>query len=242
MELKLSSRNPNTREHSEQAFTPGGAWEQNRGRNQTRLFAQCFHRHVKVPFPGDFTVLDVGCGLGDSIPVWYMHYPRARLFGSDVAQVAVDRCIESYGNIARFFRASFEEIQGNWDVIFCSNVLEHFEQYAEIAEHLLGHCRLLYVMTPYSETRNGQRLTPGTGDFHVVTLDESSFSTLEAKGLASVSSKVVRTPGAWSPDWKGEIKWAVRRAFGRTRDRVPREIIYTIRSRRSSERHEEEIP
>jgi SAM-dependent methyltransferase len=194
------------------------------------LFAEYFHRYVKVPFDGEFSVLDVGCGLGDAIPVWHRCYPRAKLFGCDVAKMAVDRCVETYGDIASFFRASFEELQGRWDVLFCSNVLEHFEQHLEIAEHLLRMCQLLYIVVPYAETRNGQPLTPHVGDFHVVTLDKSSFSALETKGLASISTKVFRVPGAWSPDWSGELRWALRRVLGRTQDRPPRQIVYTIRN------------
>jgi hypothetical protein len=51
---------------------------------------------------------------------------------------AVKRCQQRYGEIAQFFRASFEEIEGFWDVIYCSNVLERFEQHLEIAAVLLG--------------------------------------------------------------------------------------------------------
>ncbi|HEV3278979.1 MAG TPA: class I SAM-dependent methyltransferase [Terriglobia bacterium] len=231
MHLTISGENPNTRAHHEQAYTPGGVWDQNQGRRQTRLFAEYFHRHVKVPFSGAFTVLDVGCGLGDAVPVWHEQYPEARLSGCDVAQSAIDRCVESYGTIATFFRASFEEIGGNWDVIFCSNTLEHFEQYVEIAQLLLSHCRILYVMTPYRETRNGQRLTPTPGQFHVVTLDKSSFSALERSGVASIETKVVRAVGAWSPDWKTELRWHARWALGRTKDRPGRQIIYTMKNR-----------
>lgn len=32
-----------------------------------------------------------------------------------------------------FFRAGFEDISGFRDAIYCSNVLEHFEKYTEIA-------------------------------------------------------------------------------------------------------------
>jgi SAM-dependent methyltransferase len=228
MQLTISDKNPNTRNHHEEAYVPGGVWDQNQGRKQTLLFTEYFHRHVKVPFSGAFTVLDVGCGLGDGIPVWHKHYPEARLSGCDVAQSAVDRCTESFGSMATFFRASFEEIRGSWDVIFCSNTLEHFEQYVEIAELLLGSCKVLYVMTPYLETRNGQPLKPTPGQFHVVTLDKSSFSALERSGLASVSTRVIRAPGAWSVSRTSELLWLARRALGRGKDRPPRQIIYSI--------------
>lgn len=136
--LTLSPDNPNIRAHSEEAFVNGGSWERKRGRTQTRLFAECFHRYTSA--------------LGDALPVWHRYYPAANLFGCDVAQVAVDRSVELYGNLADFFRASFEEIQDTWDVIYCSNVLEHFKQHVEIARELLNHCTILYVMNLFPET------------------------------------------------------------------------------------------
>jgi SAM-dependent methyltransferase len=228
MKLIIPSANPNTRQYSEDSFSPGGRWERNSGRNQTRLFAECFHRHINVPFAGAFSVLDMGCALGDALPIWKKYYPKSELYGADVAQIAVDRCTEIYGDIAHFFRASFEEIDQNWDVIYCSNVLEHFEQHVEIAEMLLNHCKILYVMTPYLELDNGKRLTSPNESFHVATLDKTSFSPLVEKGLATISTRVIRCPLAWSPDWKGEIVWQIKRLFRVINSNPRRQIIYSI--------------
>ena len=228
MKFTLSPANPNTRQHSEKAFLPGGIWEENNGRNQTRIFAECFHKHTKVPFSGNFSVLDMGCALGDALPVWKKYYPQSNLFGADVAQVAIDRCSQYHGNLAHFFRASFEELDQNWDVIYCSNVLEHFEQHVDIAAMLLAHCKILYIMTPYLELENGKRLSSPNESFHVVTLDKTSFSSLEAKGLAKIKTKVIRCPLAWSPSWKGEIIWQIKRLLRIVKSPSRRQIIYTI--------------
>jgi len=223
-----STANPNTREHSEHAFCPGGIWEQAGGREQTRLFAQYFHKNVSVPLAGDFSVLDVGCALGDALPVWHECYPEARLFGCDVAQAAIDRCILLYGSVAQFFRASFEEIQGFWDVIYCSNVLEHFENYLDIAAKLLTCCRILYVMTPYAELRNGKLLRPDGLSFHVTTLFEDSFAPLANDGSCRITTKIIRAPGAWGPSWRGEALWRGRELLGRKHGSPPRQIIFSI--------------
>ena len=50
--------------------------------------------------------------MGDALPVWHMKYPAAKLYGCDVADSAVQRCRERYGQLAEFFRASYEEIDG----------------------------------------------------------------------------------------------------------------------------------
>src|SRR5947209_455100 len=93
--LQVSERNPNTRAHSESAFEEGGLWERNRGPEQTRRFAECLHRHCRIPWQ-EFSLLDVGCALGDALAVWHEKYPAAKLSGCDVADSAVRRCRERY--------------------------------------------------------------------------------------------------------------------------------------------------
>lgn len=229
--LRLSPGNPNTRSHYEDSFVVGGRWEQDGGPEQTRSFARCFHRHVRVPFEGEFSVLDVGCALGDALPVWHQHCPKARLFGCDVAQVQIDRCIQRYGKYGQFFRASFEEIEGIWDVICCSNVLEHFEQHVEIAELLLTHCKMLYVVTPYAELRDGKPLTPTASFFHVATFYEDTFARLEQEDKATITTLVVECPGSrGGVNWKRELYWRIMKLLrGISPTPPPRQIIYTIR-------------
>lgn len=231
MQLRLSPNNPNTHEAWNQAFRPDGAWRINAGRNQTRLFAECFHKHVRIPYRGRFSVLDVGCALGDALPVWREHCPEADLHGTDVSEVAIAEARSLHGTIFTFDSASFEEISGHYDVIFCSNVLEHFEEYVEIARVLLQHCNTLYVMTPFAERDSvGRALAPSPAEHHVATFLEDSFEQLEREGAARVTTKVVRCPIAWSPTLMQEILWHVRFLFGRLTDPSPprRQIIYTI--------------
>lgn len=220
---------PNSRETNDENFKPGASFDRSDGRTQTRLFAEAFHRNVKVPIENDFSLLDAGCALGDALPVWRRHYPRARLSGCDFSPVAILRCKERYGDIAQFFCASFEEIEGEYDVIYCSNVLEHFGSYLEIAKIFLRRCRLLYVMVPYRELRNGKPLAPGNDYYHKTTFELSSFDGLVAAvGDCSVTAKVIRAPGAWSPTLMGELRWLVRRHILGRPGFPPRQAVFTI--------------
>ena len=228
IDLQLSPRNPNTRNHSESAFQEGGVWDQNQGANQTRLFAECFHKHSRIPFTAEFSVLDIGCALGDALPVWKMHYPQARLFGCDVAESAISRAKDRYGAIAKFFLAGFEDLQGRWDVIYCSNVMEHFEQHVAIATALLAHCNVLYVMTPYLELRDGRSIVPEPGDFHVATFDKKPFNSLEANHGAAISTKVVSCPGAWGNGIRSEFVSRVRSLWKGDVYAPRRQVIYSI--------------
>lgn len=231
IDLQLSPGNPNTRNHSESAFREGGVWDKNQGANQTRLFAECFHKHTQVPYTGEFSVLDIGCALDDALPVWKKYYPQARLFGCDVAESAISRAKKRYGEIAEFFLAGFEDLQGKWDVIYCSNVLEHFEQHVEIAAALLAHCKVLYVMTPYLELQDGRPIVPRPGSFHVATFDKETFNSLETGHGAVIKTKVVRCPGAWGEGIVSEFVSRVRCLLKGYVYTPRRQIIYSIFSR-----------
>ena len=230
LKIEISPDNPNTPHYSDDLFA-SGEWERRGGRKQTRQFAKFFHRHTRIPFGPDFTLLDVGCALGDAMVVWKKNYPGARLHGCDISRTAVDRATERYGSIATFRQWSFEQIQGVYDVCICSNVLEHFEQHIAIARHLLKHCKVLYVMTPYAELNNGKPLVPQRGEIHVATFLEDSFDGLVEDPGVSITTKVVRCPGAWGPSLPGEILWHVRYFMGWISTPSPprRQIIYTIR-------------
>jgi SAM-dependent methyltransferase len=229
LKLELSELNPNTRERSEFVFTEGGHWEKNRGPSQTRRFAEFFHRSVRIPWT-NFSVLDVGCALGDALPVWHKKYPSAELYGCDVAEMAVTRCKERYGGMARFFRASFEEIQGFWDVIYCSNSLEHFEQYLEIAEALLLQCKMLFVLTPFGELRDGSPMQPNGEEYHVATFYRNSFEALVRRDRASrIETLIMGCPRAWGLTHVQKMRWLVGSTLRRRYIfQEPLQILYAI--------------
>jgi SAM-dependent methyltransferase len=229
-ELRLTSDNPNTSQKWDSEFKRDGTWEHNQGRRQTRLFAECFHRHVRIPLSMPFSVLDVGCALGDALPVWKKKYPDAELAGCDVSSVSVERCVQEFGRLASFFTASFESIRGTWDVIYCSNVLEHFEQHVEIASALLRRCRWLFIMTPYAElTGDGRPLQPAPGRLHVASFFENTFDALKQDGRADVSAQVISCPGAWGPEGWRRWRSHIYHRLGKLPP-VPRQIIYTVRN------------
>lgn len=224
-------------DYLDKVFSEDGQFENKNGRFQTRRFAECFVRNVSIS-PNDFSLLDVGCALGDAIPVLHNAYPMARLAGCDLSGIAIERCTKDYGHLATFFRAGFEDMSGTWDIIYCSNVLEHFERYHEIAAWLLSKCRTLYVMTPYMELKNGLPIDPKASDGHKVTLDEHSFDSLYDEGLLadSIRTTIIRCPGAWSsPLWKESIRAAKRAALKILLNKhVPpkgRQIIYELNRR-----------
>lgn len=193
--MNISTLNKNTKEHWENYFK--NEWEKNDGRNQTRLFAHFFLNTISLPKEAR-SLLDVGCALGDALSEINTRYPHLKLFGCDFSSYAIENARKTYGNIATFENWSFEEIKGYYDIIYCSNTLEHFENYLDISQKLLTHCKRLYILVPYLEMRNGQKLNVDPNYQHVATFDKNSFDPLlEMRDAASIRSWIRFTPGAW---------------------------------------------
>ena len=217
----------------EKHFAAQGGWEQNNGRRKTRIFAECFHHHIKLPY----SRFDLECALGDAIPVWRAAYPFARLYGCDISEVAITRCIADYGHLAEFFPVSLEALEGTWDVIYCSNMLEHFTDPVVVASQLLHHCSALYVMTPYKEDLVKDHDSGLEDNPHKSTFTRKSLDPLVVRGVAAaVCNKVFTCPDAWGLDVESTIRrvggYFVRGRFLKAEPLVfPRQIVYIIQGK-----------
>jgi len=202
-QLVLSPENPNRPSEIDAHFAEDGGWEKNKGRIIGRRMTKCFVKHVQIPLNGQFSLLDVGCALGDSMPVLHSAYPQAKLVGCDVSANAVRRCTAEYGHYATFFESSIHELSRQFDVIFCSNLIEHIEKYVEMVAHLTSLAKIVYVMVPYMELHKGERLSPKLGMWHVATFEGNTFDLLKKNGL-EIRTWIFRCPGAW-----GRALWRI---------------------------------
>ena len=210
-------------------------WDAAGGREQTRLFAKYFLDTVRLPAAE--TLLDISCAKGDAMPEFHARYPHLKLFGSDISERAISDARETHGGIARFETATVESLSGFYDIIYCSNTLEHFGNYHEIAREMLAHCRWLYVLTPYRELADGKPLSAKCSGYvadHVCTFDEHSFDALSGD-ILSIKTWVRYMPGAWGT---GRVPlWRRLSAFVRRKpQRIDyRQIIYELQSRAMGE-------
>jgi SAM-dependent methyltransferase len=215
-------------------FSESGAWERNGGRAQSRLFAEYFLRHFEIDRASRFSLLDVGCALGDSIEVFARTFPQAKLHGMDFSGTAVKRCRDQLGGKASFTVGDISAVKGHFNVIFCSNTLEHFVDFDAKAKALASHCDRLCVLVPYRELENGKPIQPGTSEHHQHTFDDHSFDFLVDIGVAeSIQKFVFSVPGAWGWSKKDKLvqplKNVVRYALGRKVLSEPFQILYDIK-------------
>lgn len=158
--------NINTKEYWDNRFNSGD-WEQKEGRLQTRLYAKNNLRFIKLDKSFMGTILDFGCGLGDSIPLYKKRYPNAKFIGIDISYDAVRKAKQAYGNYAEFYQGEFQEVPVV-DVIIASNVFEHLSNDKDIVGELLKKCNKLFISVPYKEKL--------LFDEHVNSYDENYYN------------------------------------------------------------------
>lgn len=175
-------------------------WEENNGRNQTRLFAEAFAKNTCTERLSCKSVLDSSCALGDALPVLHRVFPNATLFGSDFSEVAISQCKKEYGDLANFSVNSIENMEDCFDIIYSSATLEHFTDWQQKARILLKHCKTLCILVPYNEQRSGRDLTPTPESDHIATFRQNSFDYLveEGGGVTIKNVSIFNVPGAWS--------------------------------------------
>lgn len=178
--------NVNTRIYWENRFATG-EWEEKRGREQTRQFAETQIKYLKITSDFSGSILDFGCGLGDAMPVYHAAYPRASLMGIDISEAAITKCKERYGSFAQFIQGDYSVVQ-DVNVIIASNIFEHLSDDIRVAAHLLTKCHDLFIITPYRET-----LIPGTE--HINSYNDDYFRALGPYDYTVFSSKGWRSHG-----------------------------------------------
>jgi len=132
-------------------------WIARGGRKQTAFFAELCCRELPDWFVEEAcakksVIFDYGCALGDALPVLRRAFPGSTIRGGDVAEVGL--------GLARALHPDFEFVEISAlgdageiaDIVYCSNTLEHFENWQEILLNLSRHAKkYLLVMVPFEE-------------------------------------------------------------------------------------------
>lgn len=84
----------NTKEYWDERFGSGN-WGRG-GRRQTFEYSKANVDHLRIPEDFNGTILDFGCALGDTIPVYKTKFPKAKIGGYDISQEAIDYFKRNY--------------------------------------------------------------------------------------------------------------------------------------------------
>ena len=132
-------------------------WAARGGQGQTAYFARLAVELLPQWFvtavrEAQMSVFDYGCAFGDALPVLHGVFPEVKLSGGDVAPVAiaVAACVHPTFGFELLPADGQGDVLG--DVIYCSNTLEHFEDWKARLEGIARRAReFCVVLVPFRE-------------------------------------------------------------------------------------------
>lgn len=102
-------------------------------------------------------IIDVGCGVGDLLSEVRKHRPKASFSGLDFSQKAVEAASDSFPDgcfLHHVIDQSLPYPSASFDVVLCTDVLEHLERPKLIAAELVRICRpggMVVIVVPDGE-------------------------------------------------------------------------------------------
>jgi SAM-dependent methyltransferase len=171
------------------------------GRRQTAFFAtivaRCLPRLVIEDIAAEcLSVFDYGCALGDALPVLQPAFPKSVLSGGDVSSVAIApaRTLHPQFDFAVLDHDWLEETLA--DVVYCSNTLEHFDDWRERLDVLAATAaQYVIVAVPYCERELISE--------HVVTFELGTFPESLNNAARLVCLEVIDTAPELESMWPG---------------------------------------
>ena len=130
-------------------------WKLYSGPKQTEYFTQLFLEKVpqwlvRYVRQNQLSVLDLGCAEGDGTNILDSVWP-GQVCGGDFAEMAIVEAKKKYAGIPFEVQDIFQ-LTGEWDIIFLSNVIEHFESPYKALSAACDHARSsVIVMVPFEE-------------------------------------------------------------------------------------------
>jgi glycosyltransferase involved in cell wall biosynthesis len=192
-------------------------WIAKGGRLQTGFFAELCCRELPDWFVEEtrtrgLSIFDYGCAVGDALPILQRTFPGSVLSGGDVAQVGLGLARALYPGFAFADVNAIGEAATVADVIYCSNTLEHFENWRLVLDRLARHAgEYVVVMVPFEEE---DRI-----DEHVASFEYDSLPARLPAGNRLLHLTVVNAGTAPDTQWNGLQMIAIYGRKRRGRDR-----------------------
>ena len=113
-----------------------------------------------LPKDVPFSLLDIGCALGDGCEFLQKRFPSAQICGADFSCVSIQKAGKKSDKICYFlFDITKDELKSNYDYIVLSHILEHINDPLVVVEKCLRHVKkALLISTPYVQDFKYPRL------------------------------------------------------------------------------------
>lgn len=113
-----------------------------------------------LPKDNAFSLLDIGCALGDGCILLKKHFPDAHISGADFSKVAIEKARKRTGLVNFFVMDILKDSPPKkYDYIILLSTLEHFNNPHKVVDKCLDFVnRTLIIQAPYTEKINEPRL------------------------------------------------------------------------------------
>ncbi len=140
--------------------------------------------HDFLPLEREFSLLDIGCALGDGCQLLKKDFPLGRIEGADFCATAISKAQSKKTDIPYFIlNIEKDNPPGKYDFISLVHILEHFNDPFPILDKCLSCVNeAVLVITPYVEKIENPRLyAPGE---HRYLFNEHTFSGYKCTKIA----------------------------------------------------------
>lgn len=139
------------------------------------------YRYIQDMFPADreFSLIDIGCALGDGCELLKQTYPKAAITGIDFSEVAIEKAKKRNDGV-NYLRLDIlkEPLPGTYDYITILETLEHFDDPFAVVDICLKHVReAIIVSVPLDKA---DRKLIGI-DWHRYQFCETSFDRYNSR-------------------------------------------------------------
>jgi len=147
------------------------------------------------PKSKNFSLLDVGCALGDGLAFLQKHFPLANFYGLDFSNIGIQQAKKRHPKI-KFICADIcsYEFNRKYDYITIIRTLEHFSKPFQILDKCLNfatHCVLLNVPSPGLKCQEHiYKFYPDSFNSYVIKDFTKNPSIRHGRVLAVYSKKV----------------------------------------------------
>lgn len=106
-----------------------------------------------LPKDNAFSLLDIGCALGDGCILLKKHFPDAHISGADFSEVAIEKARKRTGLVNFFVMDILKDSPPKkYDYIILLSTLEHFNNPHKVVDKCLDFVnRTLIIQAPYTE-------------------------------------------------------------------------------------------
>jgi len=132
--------------------------------------------HILELFPHDsmFSLLDVGCAIGDGCELLQKKFPKAKITGIDISDIGIKKAKQKTKRVNYFVLNILKDpLTDIYDHIIVIETLEHFDNPFFIINKLLKHAKKSVIISvPYSPKFTGKI----AGMEHRYAFNENTFS------------------------------------------------------------------